>query len=466
MSSSGVSGATSDSITIQGNFIGTAADGVTALGNSGRGVTVFISPNNRIGGINSNARNVIAFNGQTGVAIGFGVGNSVQGNSIFSNGALGIDLDSAGPTLNDPGDPDTGGNNLQNYPVISAVTISGGSATITGSLNSTANITFGVEFFSNTKGNPSGFGEGETFLGFITVTTDGNGNASYNVTFPVSASARAFTATATDPNGNTSEFSPAFLTRLLNISTRMKVLTSEKVLIAGFIITGTGPKRVLVRGIGPSLTALGVPGALQDPTLELHGAISINNDNWRDTQAAEIQATGLPPGNDLESAIVASLQPGPYTAILAGNNEMTGVGLVEVYDLDQSAGSKLANLSTRGFVDTGDNVMIGGFILGPADTGATKVLIRAIGPSLAGVGVQDALQDPTLELHDGSGAVIATNDNWRDTQQAEIEATGLAPTDDHESAILQTLVPGNYTAIVRGNNDTTGVALVEAYNIQ
>ncbi len=160
------------------------------------------------------------------------------------------------------------------------------------------------------------------------------------------------------------------------------------------------------------------------------------------------------------------MTPGAYTAILAGKNDTTGVGLVEVYDLDQSAGSKLANISTRGFVDIGDNVMIGGFIAGPTDTGATRVLIRAIGPSLSGVGIQDALQDPVLELHDGSGATIATNDNWKDTQQAEIEATGIAPTDDRESATLQTLVPGNYTAIVRGKDSTTGVGLVEVYNLQ
>jgi len=139
--------------------------------------------------------------------------------------------------------------------------------------------------------------------------------------------------------------------------------------------------------------------------------------------------------------------------------------LVEVYDLDQSAGSKLANISTRGFVDTGDNVMIGGFIAGPADTGATNVLIRAIGPSLINAGIQDALQDPVLELHDGSGTTIATNNNWKDTQQAEIEATTIPPTDDRESAMVQTLAPGNYTAIVRGMNDTTGVGLVEVYNL-
>ncbi len=352
---------------------------------------MFASPNNRIGGINSNEGNVIAFNGEIGVTVGISTGNRVQGNSIFSNGGLGIDLDTTGATLNDVGDGDTGGNNLQNFPIVSGVTISGGGATLTGSLNSTANTAFRLEFFSSTRGHASGFGEGETFLGFSNVSTDASGNASYNVTFPVSDTARAFSVTATDPDGNTSEFSPTFLTRLLNISTRMAVLTEQKVLIGGFIITGSGPKRVIARGIGPSLSGVGVSGALQDPTLELHGSVSASNDNWRSTQEAEIQATGIPPGNDLESAIVANLDPGAYTTILAGKDNTTGVGLVEIYDLDQSAGSKLANISTRGFVNTDDAVMIGGFIAAPVDTGPTKVLIRAIGPSLASVGIQDAL---------------------------------------------------------------------------
>ena len=256
---------------------------------------------------------------------------------------------------------------------------------------------------------------------------------------------------------------------LLNISTRMRVLTDDNVLIAGFIIpTGNAPKRVIVRGIGPSLA---IPNRLVDPIMELHGPdgfTTITNDNWRDTQAAEILATGLPPG-DIESAIVATLNPGPYTAILRGKNGGIGVGLVEVYDLGQRANSNLTNVSTRGFVDTGDNVMIGGVIVGGGSGGETaRVLVRALGPSVPAAG---ALGDPTLELHDGSGALIASNDNWKTrpdgiSQQAEIEATGLAPANDLESALLETLPAGNYTAIVRGNNNTTGVGLVEVYNLQ
>ena len=251
-----------------------------------------------------------------------------------------------------------------------------------------------------------------------------------------------------------------------NISTRLSVGTDDNVLIGGFIITGTGDKNVIVRAIGPSLGAVGIAGALADPTLELHdqtGATIATNDNWKDTQQSEIEATTIPPSDDKESAIVKRLTPGPYTAIVRGQNNGTGVGLVEAYGLDGTA--TIANISTRGLVQTGDNVMIGGFIV--LDTGvSTSVLMRAIGPSLGAAGIAGALADPTLDLHDSNGAVVASNDNWKGTQKSEIEATGLAPTDDRESAILQTLSAGAYTAIVQGKNNTTGVALIEAYNLQ
>jgi len=264
--------------------------------------------------------------------------------------------------------------------------------------------------------------------------------------------------------------------QLFNISTRARVLTNDQVLIAGFIIDGTEPKKVMIRGIGPSLNGVGV--TLSDPTLELHqGNTAITtNDNWKTksdgtSQQAEIEATTIPPTNDLESAIVMTLNPGTYSAILAGKNGGTGVGVIEVYDLGQAANSRLGNISTRGFVDTGDNVMIGGLIVGGGNVGASaKVLVRAIGPSLSSSGVQGALQDPTLELHNASGTTVASNDNWKtksdgNSQQAEIAATTLAPANDLESALVQTLSPGNYTAIVRGKNNTTGVGLVESYNL-
>jgi hypothetical protein len=251
---------------------------------------------------------------------------------------------------------------------------------------------------------------------------------------------------------------------LSNISTRAFVQTGDNVLIGGFIITGTQPKKVIVRAIGPSLSSF-FPDALADPVLELRdssGALIQSNDNWRSTQEAEIIATGIPPSNDLESAILAILPANnsAYTAIVHGVNNGTGIGVVEAYDLDRTVDAKLTNISTRGFVQTGDNVLIGGLIvLGP---NPLRVIVRAIGPSLTGAG---ALVDPTLELHDINGALIASNDNWRSDQEAEIIATGIPPSNDLESAILRDLAPGNYTAIVRGANNATGVALVEAYGL-
>jgi len=265
--------------------------------------------------------------------------------------------------------------------------------------------------------------------------------------------------------------------QLLNISTRAQVLTNDEVLIAGFIITGTAPKPVIIRGLGPSLSGAEVNGVLSDPTLELHqGTTTLaTNDNWKTnsdggSQQAEVEATTIPPTNDLESAIVMTLSPGEYTAILAGKDGGTGTGLVEVYDLDPGASSQLANISTRGFVGMDNDAMIGGLIVG-GGTGGSLVVVRAIGPSLSSAGVQGALADPTLELHDANGATLATNDNWKindltqQSQEAEVQATLLAPTDDLESAIVTTLAPGPYTAVVRGKNETTGVALVEAYNL-
>ena len=249
-------------------------------------------------------------------------------------------------------------------------------------------------------------------------------------------------------------------TVLANISTRLRVETSDNVLIGGFIITGTQPKRVIVRAIGPSLP---LPGALADPVLELHdssGGLIASNDNWRSDHEAEIIATGIPPTNDLESAIVATLpaNSSAYTAIVRGVNNGTGIGLVEAYDLDRTVDSKLANISTRGLVQTDDNVLIAGtIVLGQT---SQNVIVRAIGPSL---NLPGELADPTLELRDGNGGLIRSNDNWRSDQEAEIIATGIPPTNDLESAIVATLPASgaSYTAIVRGVNGTTGVAVVE-----
>ena len=249
-------------------------------------------------------------------------------------------------------------------------------------------------------------------------------------------------------------------------------------MIAGFIITGTDPKKVIIRGMGPSLN--GVNGTLADPTLELHqGNTTLAvNDDWKmrsdgTSQQAEVESTTIPPLNDRESAIVMTLNPGSYTAILSGKAGGTGIGVVEVYDLAQGANSQLGNISTRGFVDANDNVMIGGFIAGGnALSGYARVLVRALGPSLTAAGVQGALQDPTLELHDANGVTTAANDNWKTNdqtqlpQESEVRATGLAPSNDSEAVIVAALPPGPGTAIVRGKNNAVGVALIEVYNLQ
>jgi len=250
-----------------------------------------------------------------------------------------------------------------------------------------------------------------------------------------------------------------------NISTRLRVETGDNVLIGGFIITGAQPKQIIVRAIGPSLSS-SFPGVLTDPMLELRnssGGLIRFNDNWRTGgHEAEIIATTIPPSNDLESAIVVTLAANNsgYTAIVRGANNGTGIGLVEAYDLDQEVDSKLANISTRGLVQTGDNVLIGGLIVLGQDP--LRVIVRAIGPSLP---LSGALENPTLDLHDGNGTLLVFNDNWRDdpVQEAEIIATGIPPANDLESAIVQDLAPGGYTAIVRGANNLTGVALVEVY---
>jgi hypothetical protein len=247
---------------------------------------------------------------------------------------------------------------------------------------------------------------------------------------------------------------------LANISTRLAVGSGDNVLIAGFIITGSQPKKVVLRGLGPLLP---VNENLADPTLELHrGPDTLaSNDNWRDTQEDAVKATTIPPINDYDSALVQTLDPGTYTVILAGKGGTTGVGLVELYDLDLGANSKLANISTRGVVGQDDNVLIAGTIV--VGSGSTTILFRAIGPSLQ---LGGKLLDPTLELYNGQGQLLEANDNWGDSpnRQAIIDTT-IPPNDPREAAILRPLTPGAYTAILRGKNNTTGVAVVEAYQI-
>jgi hypothetical protein len=256
---------------------------------------------------------------------------------------------------------------------------------------------------------------------------------------------------------------------LLNSATRLRVGTGDNVLIGGFIIRG-GSKKVIMRGIGPSLTNAGVPGALADPTLELHGGageLITSNDNWVSSpQKQAIIDSGIAPTDDREPAIVATLPEGNYTAVVAGVGGTSGVGLVEIYDLDRSATNRLLNLATRGRVETGDNVMIAGLIIGGPQN--TRIIIRALGPSLATLSppVPGALSDPTLELRDAQGNLLESNDDWVNSpHKQEISDSTLAPPNDKESAIIRALPPANYTAIVRGVNGATGIGLVELYDL-
>ena len=271
--------------------------------------------------------------------------------------------------------------------------------------------------------------------------------------------------------------------QLTNVSTRAFVQTGDNVMIGGFIVQGMQPKTVIIRALGPELMPFGIPNPLVDPTLELHnamGALIASNDNWVTTiiggiitanQVAAIRASGYASTNVMESAMIVSLPPGNYTAIARGVNNMMGIGLVEVYDLSASTASSLRNISTRSSVQTDQNVMIGGFII--QGTLAKRVVVRALGPELSQYGVPDTLPDPTLELHGPNGALIASNDNWGTTiiggiitadQVAAIRASGYAPTDAAESAMIVSLPPGNYTAIVRAKTIIIGVALVEVYD--
>ena len=253
--------------------------------------------------------------------------------------------------------------------------------------------------------------------------------------------------------------------QLLNLATRLRILTGDGALIAGFIITGNEEKRVVIRGIGPSLT--GIQGALANPTLQLFNSNQVllnSNDDWI-TNRERVEDSGLPPTHDLESAIVRSLAPGAYTAVLRGQNNGVGIGVVEVYDTALKAHSTLANIGSRGFVGTGDNVMIGGFIIGGETQTNTRIVVRGIGPSLAAFGITAALENPIVDLKDANGATLLSNDDWQQGQPTEINQLNLAPSDNRESALVISLPHGNFTAILRGKNNTTGVAVVEIYNV-
>ncbi len=343
--------------------------------------------------------------------------------------------------------------------------------------------------FADRNGN--GFYDGGEGIGGVNVTVSGSGfyavtagsggysvpvpgDGSYAVNFSGGGVAPSQqTATVFGGNNVKSDYVAATLplptptptppagtrTVLGNISTRSVVGTGDNVLIGGFIITGTQTKKIIVRAIAPSLS---LADKLGDPILELHdsgGRLIVANDNWNDSaNRPEIIASTVAPTDPLESAVVANLAPGSYTAVVRGANNTTGTAVIDAYDLDLTVDSKLANISTRALVQTGDRVLIGGFyVVGQL---SQKVIVRAIGTSLP---IANALADPTLELRDGSGTLVLANDNWRSTQQAEIIASTVPPTSDNEAAVVATLPPGPYTAIVRGSGNTTGVAVVEIY---
>ncbi len=292
--------------------------------------------------------------------------------------------------------------------------------------------------------------------------------AGFKFIVPTVANAKVYVASQ-DRIGVFGLFNPP---HLANISARAQIGTGENVLIGGFIIQGNATHLLVIRGIGPSISVNGTPlaGTLQDPVLDLYnsaGALIATNDNWGDSAAkSEISALGLAPTDARESAILVTLSPGSYSAIVRGAGDSTGIGLVELYDVTAVTGapiSTLPNLSARGFVGTGDDALIGGLIVG--GIASQNVILRAIGPDLASSGVSGSLANPTLELHDGNGVLLAYNDDWRNDQETEIIATGLQPGSDLDAAIVEMLPPGSYTTVVRGASDATGTALVETYTL-
>ncbi|MBA3350849.1 MAG: hypothetical protein H0U23_00175 [Blastocatellia bacterium] len=456
---------TSDA-TVEGNLIGPLAGGTRGFGND-IGIAVNGS-RNRIGGLDQNEGNVIAYNGR-GVSVLSQEGrppatqNRILSNRFFANRLIAIDLHQDGHTPDDYLDADEGENTLQNFPVISSVVRSAAATKVTGGLNSAPSTSFTLQFFVNQpSSNP-----GQALLGTRIVTTSGAGDAPFDFTFPKGIGEATITATATDPSGNTSEFFPPNgAVQFANISTRATVGTGDNIIIAGFIIGPSGrAPTVLLRALGPSLN---LGGSLADPQIVLRGSngqqVAVNHD-WKTSQEEKIRATGLQPADDREAAVVASLPSGQYTVQVSGADGQAGIAVVEVYVLNplESDVSELQNISTRARVGTGDDVLIGGVII--RGDAAQRVIVRAIGPDLAAAGITEALPDPVLELHNGDGALIAVNDNWRTDQKQQISSTGIPPGDDRDAAIVAKLLPSGYTAIVRGKENQTGVALVEFYQL-
>jgi hypothetical protein len=457
---------------IQGNYLGIASDGKTPFGNNGIGVYANGS-NNTIGGLAPGAGNVIAFSGVAGVFVwpANQINNAILSNSIFGWGP-GIKLGDDGPHANDNLDTDDGPNHLQNFPVITSTGFSGNTWVINANLNSTPNTQFTVQFFTDSADY---LHLGQTFLKTMTVITDNNGNAAIVAGFSASSLHGPIDMTATDPAGNTSEF---FLrpSKARNLSARARVEPGDNALIGGIIVDGSFSQtasKIIVRALGPSLSVNGSPvaGRLDDPVLQLYGdpPFAISNDNWGDdpNTAAELQKYGLTPSSERESAIVFNPGAGRnFTAVVRGKNNSSGIAVVEFYDVIGGTTRRLANISARGLVRGGDNVMIGGFIAADG-FGPTPFVVRALGPSLSKFGIANPLPDPLLELYNENGTLLWISDNWQESQVQEdyLTAAGLAPSDPKEAALLVVLRPGAYTAIVRGSDGGTGVALVEVYQL-
>jgi hypothetical protein len=451
---------------IMGNYIGIASDGTTPLNTNGIGVYVS-SSNNTIGGLAPEAGNTIAFSGVAGVFLwpADRINNAILSNSIVGHGP-GIRLGDDGPHPNDNLDADEGANHLQNFPVITSQTLASGGFIVDGTLNSTPNTQFTIQFFGD---ETEYLNAARTFLKTITVTTDNNGNAQFSTGV---SSYAAIDATATDPAGNTSEFFSR-PSKARNLSTRARVEPGDNALIGG-IIAGGSPasgSKIIIRALGPSLAVNGSPLAsrLEDPVLEVHGknGFLLTNDNWRDNAdtAAALQKYGLVPTDDRESAVqIDPSSGGVFTAVVRSKDNSSGIGVVEFYDVTGTS-MHLVNVSTRGLVQSDDNVMIGGLIAADGN-GPTPFVVRALGPSLSQFGVPNPLPNPWFEVRDANGDAIGGSDNWQDeTEQETLNAVGLAPTNPKEAATVMMLWPGTYTAIVHGHDGETGIGLIEIYQL-
>jgi hypothetical protein len=483
--------------TISGNEAGNAGGGISNSGTGGISVVII---NSTISDNRASMGGGIGGNGSAALEIGNTIlrAGTLGANILYTAGTItsrgyNLSSDNGGGFLTGPGDQ------INTNPMLGPLQDNGGPTFTHEPLTGSPALNAGDPNFTppplfDQRGYPRVF-NGRIDIGSLeaqsapptpspTTTATPTPTATATPTATPSATASptgtpAPTPTATPSASPTPSPSPA---RALNISTRLRVELGDRVMIGGFIVAGnplatsSGPsgslKNVAVRGIGPSLIAFGINDALADPTLELraaNGALLFQNDNWQDNpaHAAQLTALDLAPQHPNESGIVATLLPGAYTAIVAGKNQTTGIGLVEVYDADSAAASQLANISTRGFVQTGDNVMIGGFILGGSSNN-TGIVVRGIGPSLAQFGLSNVLADPTLELRDSNGALLISNDDWQNdpAQAAQLSARGLAPQDAKESGIFASLPSGAFTAILGGKNAGIGIGLIEIYNVQ